>query len=76
MSSPRTAGTMRALGTTDARKLPSAACTLHLRLPTHASQHILVHTVRGWVLPGTHRLGLFGIHIRPCVLKPLAEQDA
>lgn len=29
MSSPRTAGTMRALGITVARKLPRAACTLH-----------------------------------------------
>ena len=31
MSSPRTAGTMRARGMTAARKFPSAACTLRLQ---------------------------------------------
>ena len=39
MSSPRTAGTMRARGMTAARKFPSAACSLRLqgnRHETHA----------------------------------------
>ena len=40
MSSPRTAGTMRARGMTAARKFPSAACTLRLQGNWHEAHAV------------------------------------